>query len=94
MVLVVGSTGLVGSETCQKLSTRGERVRALVRETSSEEKVQSLRSSGAEIFVGDIKDPESISAACNGVDAVISTASSTLSRQAETLLNRSMALGN
>jgi uncharacterized protein YbjT (DUF2867 family) len=82
MVLVVGSTGLAGSEVCQELASRGERVRALVRETSSQEKVEALKSSGAEIFVGDLKNSESIRAACHGVDAVISTASSTLSRQA------------
>ena len=35
-----------------------------------------------EFCVGDLKDPESIAAACRGVNAVISTASSTLSRQA------------
>ena len=31
--------------------------------------------------VGDLKDPQSIDAACRGVNAVISTASSTLTRQ-------------
>jgi uncharacterized protein YbjT (DUF2867 family) len=81
MILVAGATGLVGSEVCQKLTRRGERVRALVRSTSSKEKLEALRSSGVELFVGDLKDPESIAAACRGVDAVISTASSTLSRQ-------------
>jgi uncharacterized protein YbjT (DUF2867 family) len=40
-----------------------------------------LRASGAELCVGDLKDPLSLAAACRGVDAVISTASSTLSRQ-------------
>ena len=82
MILVVGSTGLVGNEVCQRLMKRGERVRALVRETSSKEKVEALRSSGVELAVGDLKDPQSIAAACRGVDAVISTASSTLTRQA------------
>jgi uncharacterized protein YbjT (DUF2867 family) len=81
MVLVVGATGLVGSEICQRLIRRGEPVKALVRATSSEEKIESLRSSGVELCVGDLKDHESIVAACRGVDAVISTASSTLTRQ-------------
>ena len=39
MVLVVGATGLVGSEVCRKLAQRSESVRALVRATSSTEKV-------------------------------------------------------
>jgi uncharacterized protein YbjT (DUF2867 family) len=81
MVLVVGATGLVGSEVCQKLARRGEKVRALVRESSSKEKIAALLSCGVEIQVGDLKDPDSIAAACRGVNAVISTASSTLSRQ-------------
>jgi uncharacterized protein YbjT (DUF2867 family) len=81
MILVVGATGLVGSEVCQRLMRRGEPVRALVRATSSKEKVEVLRSSGVELCLGDLKDPQSIVAACRGVDAVVSTASSTLSRQ-------------
>ncbi len=81
MILIAGATGLVGSEVCQRLMRRGERVRALVRATSSKEKVEALRSSGVELFVGDLKDHQSIAAACRDVNAVISTASSTLTRQ-------------
>ena len=81
MVLVVGATGLVGGAICQKLAARGEQVRALVRPTSSKERVEALRSSGVELCAGDLKDAGSIAAACRGIDAVISTASSTLSRQ-------------
>jgi len=81
MVLVVGATGLVGSEICRRISKRGEKVRALVRATSSTEKIEMLRSCGADLRVGDLKDFDSISALCQGASAVISTASSTLSRQ-------------
>lgn len=81
MILVVGATGLVGSEVCQRLIQRGERVRALVRPTSASEKVEGLRSAGVELHTGDLKDPASIAAACQGVESVISTASSTLARQ-------------
>jgi uncharacterized protein YbjT (DUF2867 family) len=81
MILVVGATGLVGGEVCQRLRRKGEVVRALVRPTSSPEKVDALRAAGVELCVGDLKDPQSISVACRGVDAVISTASSTLTRQ-------------
>jgi uncharacterized protein YbjT (DUF2867 family) len=81
MILVAGATGLVGSAVCQKLAKRGETVRALVRATSAKEKLDALRSCGAELCVGDLKDPGSLSSACRGVDAVVSTASSTLSRQ-------------
>lgn len=82
MILVVGATGMVGSEICQRLARRGEKVRGLTRVTSSTEKVEFLRRCGVEICVGDLKDPDSLAVACRGVDAVISTASSTLSRQA------------
>ncbi len=81
MILVVGATGLVGAEVCQKLRKRGEAVRALVRTTSSKATIEVLRSSGIELCFGDLKDPQSIADACKGVDAVISTASSTLNRQ-------------
>lgn len=81
MILVVGATGLVGSEVCRRLRQRGEVVRALVRPTSSGEKVDALRTAGVELGMGDLKDPQSLSAACRGVEAVISTASSTLTRQ-------------
>jgi uncharacterized protein YbjT (DUF2867 family) len=81
MILVVGATGLVGAEVCQRLIKRGEAVRALVRATSSKETVEALRSSGVELHVGDLKETQSIADACRGVDAVISTASSTLRRQ-------------
>ena len=81
MILVAGATGLVGSAVCQELARRGEKVRALVRATSAKEKLEALRSCGAELCVGDLKDPGSLSSACRGVDAVVSTASSTLSRQ-------------
>jgi uncharacterized protein YbjT (DUF2867 family) len=82
MVLVVGATGLVGIEVCEGLARRGEKVRALVRKTSSKERIAALQKSGVELCVGDLKDPDSIITACRGVDSVISTASSTLSRQA------------
>lgn len=82
MILVVGSTGLLGTEICRRLATRGEEVRALVRTTSSPEKVAALEKCGVDLCLGDLKDTGSLASACKGVNAVISTASSTLSRQA------------
>jgi uncharacterized protein YbjT (DUF2867 family) len=80
MILIVGATGSLGSEICRKLAGRGEKVRALVRTTSAPEKVDALRALGAEIAIGDLKDSGSIAAAVKGVDAVVSTASATISR--------------
>jgi uncharacterized protein YbjT (DUF2867 family) len=82
MILVAGATGLVGNEVCRKVAQRGEKLRALVRASSSRHKIEALQSAGVELFAGDLKDPDSLTAACRGVTAVVSTASSTLSRQA------------
>ena len=81
MNLVVGATGLLGSEICRLLAVEGKPVRALVRPTSDPNKVAQLESLGVEIARGDLKDRSSLEAACRGATAVISTASSTLSRQ-------------
>jgi len=81
MNLIVGATGILGSEICRLLAEKGEPVRALVRATSNRDKVAQLQALKADVVVGDLKDRRSLDAACRGVRAVISTASSTLSRQ-------------
>ena len=79
MNVVVGATGMLGSEICRLLATQGKVVRALVRGTSNPEALARLR--GLEMVRGDLKDKASLKAACDGATAIISTASSTLSRQ-------------
>src|SRR5712692_7881878 len=81
MILVAGATGLVGREICRLLSERGKPVRALVRATSNSQLVDGLKKRGAETVVGDLKDAKSLEAACRNVQTVISTVSSTFSRQ-------------
>jgi uncharacterized protein YbjT (DUF2867 family) len=83
MDLIVGATGMLGREICHLLRERGRTVRALVRDSSDPDVVTRLERSGAEIARGDLKDPASLAAACRGVTTVITTASSTLSRQAD-----------
>jgi uncharacterized protein YbjT (DUF2867 family) len=80
-VLVVGSTGFVGMEICRLLVKAGKDVKALVRSTSNPEKIKKLQEMGVETRVGDLKNADSIKKAIEGIEAVISTASSTLSRQ-------------
>ena len=80
MDLVVGATGILGGEICRGLVAEGRAVRAMVRSSSAPDKVAALKSAGVETFVGDVKDADSLAAACAGIDTVISTASSTLSR--------------
>ena len=81
MNLIVGATGILGSEICRLLAESRQPLRALVRSTSNPDKVAQLKALKAEVIVGDLKDRRSLDAACRGVTAVISTASSTLSRQ-------------
>lgn len=80
--LLVGATGLLGPEICQRLKGAGREVRALIRPTSDASKRTALQALGVELVEGDLKEPASLARACASVDAVISTASSTLSRQA------------
>jgi uncharacterized protein YbjT (DUF2867 family) len=82
MILVVGATGLLGARICERLRSEGKPVRAFVRQTSNPEKVNALKLLGCELTIGDLKDSSQIQTACQEISAVISTASSTLSRQA------------
>lgn len=81
MILVVGATGLLGEEICQRLRARGLAVRALARQTANPARLEALRGAGVDLCWGDLKDAGSLRDACFGADAVISTASSTFSRQ-------------
>jgi uncharacterized protein YbjT (DUF2867 family) len=81
MDLVVGATGFLGSEICRRLRERGDDVRALVRKTSDTAKIDRLKELGCEIVMGDLQDNASLDRACTGVEAVICTASTTISRQ-------------
>ena len=81
MSLVVGATGLLGNRICTRLRQTGKNVRALVRPTAGTDSTSRLLAAGVELASGDLKDAESLRRACTGVSAVISTASSTLSRQ-------------
>ena len=75
MNLVVGATGMVGTEICRLIAASGKPVKALVRASSAAAKVDNLRRLGATVVQGDLRDGGSLKAACSGVNAVISTAS-------------------
>ncbi len=74
-ILVVGATGLLGSDICKQLVENGKSVRALVRTTTDPAKIDRLKSLGVEIAEGDVRDRASLDEACKGVDVVISTVS-------------------
>ncbi len=79
MILVVGATGWLGSEICKRLKANGETVRGFVRPGAKRE--QELVDLGVEIAHGDLKDPASVEAACQGVESIISTATCIMSRR-------------
>jgi nucleoside-diphosphate-sugar epimerase len=67
-ILVTGATGRVGSRLVPHLLKRGDAVRILVRD---QERAQSLYQKGAEIVIGDLEEPSTLTQAVAGMDAVI-----------------------
>jgi uncharacterized protein YbjT (DUF2867 family) len=82
MNLVVGASGTLGTEICRKLAEEGRQVKALVRDSTDPAKRDKLKGFGADLVYGDLKDLSTLEAACLGISTVVSTASSTFSRQA------------
>lgn len=80
-VFVAGATGYLGSEICHQLTLKNRNVKGLVRSTSDSNKINQLKAAGVETIEGDLKDKVSLENALQGVSAVVSTVSSTLSRQ-------------
>ena len=68
-ILVVGASGSIGRLVVEEAISKGHKVRALVR---SESKAGQL-SRDAEVVIGDLTRPETLSAAVNDIDAIIFT---------------------
>jgi len=66
MNLLVGVTGILGSEVCRRLTAEGKPTRALVRSISDQAEVNKLKSYGTETVRGDLRDRASLDAACQG----------------------------
>ena len=75
MNLIVGATGMLGSEICRLLRKENLPVRAMVRETSDPVKVNNLKELGVEIVQGDLRKSSTFKPALQGVKTVIATAS-------------------
>lgn len=73
MILVVGSTGNLGGIITRMLLEQKQPVRVLVRPQSA---YQPFVEMGAQAVLGDLKDPQSLNLACQGIDTVITTANS------------------
>lgn len=67
--LVTGGGGFLGRYIVEQLLSRGDRVRSFSRGAYPE-----LEQQGAEVVCGDIRDAESVHAACEGVDTVFHVA--------------------
>ena len=66
---VTGATGFLGSELAKQLISRGHKVVALVR---SPEKARVLKTLGAELYIGDITDRQTLRAPMRDVDTRLS----------------------
>ncbi len=75
-VLVVGATGQLGTAVVDRLRAAGRPVRALVRPSSP----RAFEPDGVELAFGDLRDPESLVAACQGVERVVATANAVVPR--------------
>jgi len=85
VVIVAGSTGVLGFEICRRLRERGTSVRAFVRPSSAPERVDMLRALGCELALCDLRDRRSLESACAGADVVISTVTAiTRAREGDT----------
>jgi uncharacterized protein YbjT (DUF2867 family) len=71
MILIVTANSRLGDATARQFLEDGRSVRGLVR---SQEKGADLARLGAEIVIGDLRDPESLRRACEGVTTVIAAA--------------------
>ena len=79
-LLVVGSTGTLGSHAAHAARAAGHSVVAMVRDRRSPA-AQRLQAAGIRLRVADLKDSMPLDLAVRGVSAVIITATATLSRR-------------
>lgn len=77
-VLVVGSTGMLGSKIVSALLNKGNvDVRAMVRSINdnneeNRQKIEAMKARGVAIVEGDLMQPETLLPVCVGVDVVVS----------------------
>ena len=80
-VLAVGAAGPSAGLVVPELARRGVNVRGLTRDPRQAEAVR--RRGAAEVAIGDLRDPASLDAALEGVDAVFYIAPAFMSDEAE-----------
>lgn len=75
MVIVTGAAGRTGGEVVRLLSSRGIRVRALVRDSA---RTKGLNGPGVEVVVGDLSRPATLDPAFRGADKLFLVSSPAL----------------
>jgi NADH dehydrogenase len=68
MILIAGASGRLGGLVARQLLADGVAVRAMSRTPAS---LAELKKLGAECVVGDLRDPASLAAACQEIDALL-----------------------
>ncbi|MGH7442310.1 MAG: hopanoid-associated sugar epimerase, partial [bacterium] len=70
-VLLTGASGFVGGHVARALADQGAKLRLLARKTSN---LETLRDLNADIYVGDLAEPESLRAGLMGCEALVHVA--------------------
>ncbi|MCL2450180.1 MAG: SDR family NAD(P)-dependent oxidoreductase [Polyangiaceae bacterium] len=71
-VLVTGASGFLGGHVVERLSERGDHVRALVRQSSNRRHLERL--ANVELFEGSVEQVDRVREAVDGVDAIVHVA--------------------
>ncbi|MES2266777.1 MAG: NmrA family NAD(P)-binding protein [Bacteroidota bacterium] len=72
IILVAGATGNLGHRICRELTKLNVSVRAIVREGSDPEKVNTLEQLGVDVFKVDLSNEKELIGACSGVSCIVS----------------------
>lgn len=70
MILIAGGTGTLGSRTARKLLGRGDEVRVMTRDPHGD-RAEELRTLGAEVVAGDVRDEASLRSAVSGASQLV-----------------------
>ncbi len=71
MIMVISATGSLGGRVVRRLLAQGETVRAVCRTPAKAKELERL---GAEVMHGDLRELDSLSQACQGVEKIFTTA--------------------
>jgi len=96
LILVAGATGNLGHKICLELINKNILVRAIVREESEQDKIDSLEKIGVDVFKLNFSNEQELIGACAGVFCVVSVLAGLQEVIVETqtkLLNAAVAAG-